>query len=126
MHRLITNVAAITRHRRRFEAGQGLGEYALILALVAVLAIGATSYLGGQINGTLSTVGDRLQGSVAGGIRGSRTSANVAANVAADAAAHAATDVTPTPTPPTAYSTKKTCLAAGYAWITKPKPAHCA
>ena len=41
----------------RDERGQGLAEYALILALIAVLAIAAVTFLGGQINQILSDVG---------------------------------------------------------------------
>jgi len=42
---------------RRDESGQGLAEYALILALIAIVAIIALLFLGGQISGILSTVG---------------------------------------------------------------------
>jgi pilus assembly protein Flp/PilA len=45
---------------RRGDAGQGLAEYALILALIAVLAIAAVTCLGGQINSILSTVGNAI------------------------------------------------------------------
>ncbi len=38
-------------------AGQGLAEYALILALIAVIAIVALIFLGGQTSKILSTVG---------------------------------------------------------------------
>jgi pilus assembly protein Flp/PilA len=44
----------------RDERGQGLAEYALILALIAVLAIAAVTFLGGQINGILSSVGNSI------------------------------------------------------------------
>jgi len=37
--------------------GQSLAEYALILALIAVVAIGALLFLGGQINLILSQIG---------------------------------------------------------------------
>jgi pilus assembly protein Flp/PilA len=40
----------------RNEEGQGLAEYGLILALVAVVCIGALSALAGGISGTLGTV----------------------------------------------------------------------
>ena len=40
----------------RDDRGQGLAEYALILALIAVLAIAAVTFLGGQINTILSNV----------------------------------------------------------------------
>jgi pilus assembly protein Flp/PilA len=44
----------------RDERGQGLAEYALILALIAVLAIAAVTFLGGQINAILSSVGTSI------------------------------------------------------------------
>jgi Flp pilus assembly pilin Flp len=37
--------------------GQGLAEYALILALIAIVAIVALLFLGGQVSKILSTVG---------------------------------------------------------------------
>jgi pilus assembly protein Flp/PilA len=39
------------------EEGQGLAEYALILALIAIVAIVALIFLGGQVSSILSTVG---------------------------------------------------------------------
>jgi Flp pilus assembly pilin Flp len=42
------------------EAGQGLVEYALVIALVAVMAIVALMFLGDQVSTTLSTVGGQL------------------------------------------------------------------
>ena len=39
------------------DRGQGLAEYALILALIAVVAIIALIFIGNQISQTLSTVG---------------------------------------------------------------------
>ena len=44
----------------RDDRGQGLAEYALILALIAVLAIAAVTFLGGQINSILSNVGNKI------------------------------------------------------------------
>jgi Flp pilus assembly pilin Flp len=40
--------------------GQGLAEYALILALIAIVAVVALLFLGGVIKTTLSTVGTKL------------------------------------------------------------------
>jgi pilus assembly protein Flp/PilA len=37
--------------------GQSLAEYALILALIAVVAIAALLFLGGQISAILSAIG---------------------------------------------------------------------
>ena len=39
------------------QAGQGLAEYALILALIAVFAIAAITFMGGSINDMLSALG---------------------------------------------------------------------
>ena len=44
----------------RDEDGQGLAEYALILALIAIVAIIALIFLGGQVSTILSTVGDSV------------------------------------------------------------------
>jgi Flp pilus assembly pilin Flp len=40
--------------------GQGLAEYALILALIAIIAIIALLFLGGQISTILSTMGESV------------------------------------------------------------------
>ena len=40
----------------RDERGQGLAEYALILALIAVVVIAAVTLLGTNINSILSTI----------------------------------------------------------------------
>ena len=40
--------------------GQGLAEYALILALIAIVSIIALIFLGSQISDKLSVVGDNL------------------------------------------------------------------
>jgi pilus assembly protein Flp/PilA len=42
------------------EEGQGLAEYALILALIAIVAIVALIFLGGQVSKILSTVGNSI------------------------------------------------------------------
>ena len=42
------------------EAGQGLAEYALILALIAIVSIVALIFLGGEISKIVSHVGDSL------------------------------------------------------------------
>ena len=45
---------------RSDEEGQGLAEYALILALIAIVAIVALLFLGGEISKILSTVGTSI------------------------------------------------------------------
>ncbi len=46
----------VTRVARKQEEGQGLAEYGLILALIAVVCIGALTALGGGISATLGSV----------------------------------------------------------------------
>jgi Flp pilus assembly pilin Flp len=50
---LIHRFLAAVRNAR----GQGLAEYALILALIAIVAIIALIFLGNLVSGILSTVG---------------------------------------------------------------------
>jgi pilus assembly protein Flp/PilA len=45
---------------RREVTGQGLAEYALILALIAVLAIVSLLFLGGQVSDKLSVIGSTI------------------------------------------------------------------
>ena len=40
--------------------GQGLAEYALLLALIAILAVSALVFLSGSINSILSSLGKKL------------------------------------------------------------------
>ena len=44
----------------RDDEGQGLAEYALILALIAIVAIIALIFLGGQVSAILSNVGNSV------------------------------------------------------------------
>jgi pilus assembly protein Flp/PilA len=44
----------------RGEAGQGLAEYALILALIAIVAVVALAFLGGNLQSTLSMIGNSV------------------------------------------------------------------
>ena len=45
---------------RQREDGQALVEYALILGLISVLAIGALALLGGNITSILSTIANKV------------------------------------------------------------------
>ncbi len=45
---------------QRDDEGQGLAEYALILALIAIVAIIALIFLGGQVSSILSNVGNSV------------------------------------------------------------------
>ena len=44
----------------RDDEGQGLAEYALILALIAIIAIVALLFLGEQVSSQLSNVGSSI------------------------------------------------------------------
>jgi Flp pilus assembly pilin Flp len=45
---------------RATQAGQGLAEYALILALVGIASIVAVTFMGGSINDMLSDLGNAM------------------------------------------------------------------
>jgi pilus assembly protein Flp/PilA len=47
---------------RRDEEGQGLAEYALILALIAIIAIAALLFMGSQVSDKLSVIGSAIDG----------------------------------------------------------------
>lgn len=53
-------VKVVVRLLRERQAGQGLAEYALILALVGVAAIVAITFMGGSINTMMSNLGNAL------------------------------------------------------------------
>ena len=42
------------------DTGASLVEYALLLALIAVVAIGALTFLGGAVSNTLNNVGQQI------------------------------------------------------------------
>lgn len=49
------------------ESGQGMVEYGLIIALIAVACIAAFGLLGGKINGKIGEVNNKLGGTTTGG-----------------------------------------------------------
>lgn len=53
-------IAQLLDAMRRDDRGQGLAEYALILALIAIVAIVALIFLGGQVSDKLNVVGNAL------------------------------------------------------------------
>jgi pilus assembly protein Flp/PilA len=59
MHAINGLLASFRRQLDRTE-GQGLAEYALILALIAIIAIVALIFLGGQVSTILSNVGNSV------------------------------------------------------------------
>jgi pilus assembly protein Flp/PilA len=56
----MTQLLAIISTFRKDDEGQGLAEYALILALIAIVAIIALIFLGTQVSGILNTVGQSV------------------------------------------------------------------
>jgi pilus assembly protein Flp/PilA len=54
-------IARILKLVHHDEDGQGLAEYALILALIAIVAIVALIFMGSQISDKLSIIGSQLQ-----------------------------------------------------------------
>ena len=57
---LVAQIRSALRSDQVPARGQGLAEYALILALIAIVAIIALLFLGGQIQQVLSSVGDSI------------------------------------------------------------------
>jgi pilus assembly protein Flp/PilA len=53
-------INALIASFHRDEEGQGLAEYALILALIAIVAIVALIFLGGKVSQILSDVGNSV------------------------------------------------------------------
>jgi pilus assembly protein Flp/PilA len=56
----MSKLSALIASIRREDEGQGLAEYALILALIAIIAIVALIFLGGQVSQILSNVGNSI------------------------------------------------------------------
>jgi Flp pilus assembly pilin Flp len=46
--------------RKNQQAGQGLVEYALILALIAIVAIASLAFFGTAVSGYLSSIGSSI------------------------------------------------------------------
>lgn len=58
MQSVLHRSSSMTRHIR----GQGLTEYAIILSLVAIAAISATSYFGDTVKASFVALGSELTG----------------------------------------------------------------
>jgi pilus assembly protein Flp/PilA len=56
----MSQLLALISSFRNDDEGQGLAEYALILALIAIVAIIALIFLGSQVSSILSVVGDSI------------------------------------------------------------------
>ena len=57
---IYSTITAFLGSLRDDEEGQGLAEYALILALIAIVAIVALIFLGTQVSSILSNVGNSV------------------------------------------------------------------
>jgi Flp pilus assembly pilin Flp len=57
MMNLAARIAARLAATRRGQEGQGLAEYSMLLALVAIVAIAGLLFLGGNITATLTSIG---------------------------------------------------------------------
>ena len=60
MLKLFINMKLALAHLLDDEKGQGLTEYALILALIAIVAIAALTLLGGKVTSVLNTISSSL------------------------------------------------------------------
>jgi pilus assembly protein Flp/PilA len=58
--RLVQRITGLVATVRRNDDGQGLAEYALILALIAIIAIVALLFLGNQVSDKLSVIGSTI------------------------------------------------------------------
>ena len=57
----LRRITARLRHLWNETSGQGLAEYALILALIAIVAIVALIFMGQQVSSKLSIIGSTIQ-----------------------------------------------------------------
>ena len=61
MTRSVSHMTCARSFAHRDEEGQGLAEYALILALIAIVAIVALIFLGSQVSDKLSIIGSTVE-----------------------------------------------------------------
>jgi pilus assembly protein Flp/PilA len=57
---LRSSLSALATWLDRDDKGQGLAEYALILALIALVAISALVFMGSQLSNELSQIGESI------------------------------------------------------------------
>ena len=68
--RIVRRVRTVTANLLELKArvdGQGLAEYALILALIAIVSIVALLFLGSQVSDKFSVIGSTINSVAAGG-----------------------------------------------------------
>jgi pilus assembly protein Flp/PilA len=58
--RFVLGLHGVSRSSLKREDGQTLAEYALILALIALLVIGAVTFLSGDISSLFSKIGSKI------------------------------------------------------------------
>jgi pilus assembly protein Flp/PilA len=56
------SIRELVSRLRHEDAGQGMAEYALLAGLIAVVAIGAVTLLGGNISTTLNSIATAISG----------------------------------------------------------------
>jgi pilus assembly protein Flp/PilA len=56
----LRSLRALATWLERDDKGQGLAEYALILALIALIAISALAFMGTQLSTELSQIGESI------------------------------------------------------------------
>jgi pilus assembly protein Flp/PilA len=61
MSELILRLTTVWNRAMEREEGQGMVEYALILVLVSIIAIGALTAIGTNVNNVLQTVANALE-----------------------------------------------------------------
>jgi pilus assembly protein Flp/PilA len=59
VNKLLLQIETLAMYRSA-DDGQGLAEYALILALIAIISIVALLFLGGQISDKLTVIGNAV------------------------------------------------------------------
>ena len=62
--RTLAELRTTTSQLLKHDDGQGLTEYALILALVVIVSLAASGFVGGRVTSALSTVGSSMSSSL--------------------------------------------------------------
>ena len=73
----------VRRHAKAFQRGQGMTEYIIIVALIAIAAIGVYSYFGQTIKGQTSGMAAEMSGGKAATGQAAATTASTAAAASA-------------------------------------------
>jgi pilus assembly protein Flp/PilA len=57
---MVSSIVVMVQGRLREERGQAMVEYALIIGLVSVVAVGALTIMGGSVNAMYTTISTAL------------------------------------------------------------------